>query len=214
MAPRALVLAALAFGACSSDTAVDATPRAGAGTEAPVVRAPTPPADTAVSPPDSIHIGDPPTWVPGPHREPTERWTTQTTDVRRRVAGASVLGAVRAARHDGHDRIVFAFDGPLPGYHVEYVDRPAHACGSGNEIFLDGDAWLLVRFTPARAYTDAGRPTVPHGRARVDLPVLLESALTCDFEGEVAFVLGLAAPEGYRITELDGPPRLAVDLRH
>lgn len=216
MSARALVLVALVLSACVPDPTDGAPSGAGGATEpgTEVSPPPMPPTDTAAAPPDSVLVGDPPTWVPGPQRDPPAEWTTRTTHVAPRVAGDAVLRAVRAARHDGHDRIVFAFDGPLPGYHVEYVDRPAHACGSGDEVFLDGEAWLLVRFTPARAYTDDGRPTVPHGRTRPGLPVLLETALTCDFEGEVAFVLGLAAPDGYRVAELTGPARLAVDLRH
>ncbi len=211
---RALLLAALAVGACAPDTPAGLPPSAPAEAGNPEERAPGSPADTAASPPDSLLVGDPPTRVPGPLGVPPDAWTAQTTHVARRVTGAPALRDVRAARHDGHDRIVFAFDGALPGYHVEYVDRPAHACGSGAEVFLDGEAWLLVRFSPAQAHTDDGRPTVPPGRTRFDLPVLHEAALTCDFEGEVAWVLGLAAPEGYRLTELAGPPRLVLDLRH
>lgn len=213
MTARALTLTVLALGACAPDSSADDAPAV--RVEAPGA-APTPPESGPSDPvaPDSILVGDPPTWVPGPQREPPATWTTRTTHVEAPVAGDAVLRAVRAARHEGYDRTVFAFDGPLPGYHVEYVDRPAHACGSGEAVFLDGEAWLLVRFTPARAYTDDGRPTVPHGRTRTDLPVLVETAVTCDFEGEVAFVLGLTSPGGYRLTALTDPARLAVDVRH
>ena len=60
---------------------------------------------------------------------------------------------------------------------------------------------------------EAGRPTVTERRRTLDMPVLLETAMTCDFEADVSWVLGLTAPGGYRIAELDGPPRLVVDVR-
>ncbi len=204
-------MAALVLGACAPDPPADPRPPPRDDSADAADRPARP--DTARVPSDSVLVGDPPTWVAGDLSAPPPTWTTRTTHVERPVGGAPTLQAVRVARHDRHDRIVFAFSGPLPGYHVEYVDRPAHACGSGHEVFLDGDAWLLVRFTPAQAHTDDGRPTVPHRRTRYDFPVLLETALTCDFEAEVSFVLGLAAPYGYRLVELSDPSRLAVDLR-
>jgi hypothetical protein len=44
--------------------------------------------------------------------------------------------------------------------------------------------------------------------------VLKELKLICDFEGQVEWLLGLAARNGYRVLELTEPPRLVVDVRH
>jgi hypothetical protein len=49
---------------------------------------------------------------------------------------------------------------------------------------------------------------------RPELPVLLQLEPTCDFEGEVSWVLGVKAPNRYRVLELKDPPRLVVDVRH
>jgi hypothetical protein len=210
----ALAFSLLALAACAPDSA-----------ETPAHGTPPPPADEATpsadrpaesapdSAADSVLVGDPPTAVPGPLTAPPRTWTARSTDVAPGRAGVAVLQEVRAARHEGFDRVVFAFDGALPGYQVEYVDRPAHACGSGEEVYLDGEAWLRVRFVPAQAHTEAGTPTVAERRPRFDLPVLREAALTCDFEADVAWVLGLSTPGGYRLTELADPARLVVDLR-
>ena len=43
----------------------------------------------------------------------------------------ALLTAVRAARHEGFDRVVFGFRNVLPGYDVRYVSRPIHQDPSG-----------------------------------------------------------------------------------
>jgi hypothetical protein len=132
-----------------------------------------------------------------------------------RAVGTAVLGDVRAARHEGFDRMVFEFVGDeLPGYHVEYVDRPVRQCGSGDAVPVAGDAWLHVRFTDAAAHTEAGAPTVGFRERATSLPNLLEIESICDFEGEVGWVLGVRSPAPYRVLELRSPTRLVVDVRH
>ena len=74
--------------------------------------------------------------------------------------------------------------------------------------------YLEIRLTGARAHTEAGEATIEHERQRRDLPNVLETVPTCDFEGVVTWVLGVASPEPYRVVRLEGPPRLAVDVRH
>lgn len=128
------------------------------------------------------------------------------------------IGTLRDARtavHPGYDRVVFEFDGErLPGYEIEYVDRPIRACGSGDVVPLAGTGRLRVRFRPARAHTDEGAPTLPRRDLTPDLPVLKELKVSCDFEGRLEWGLGLATPNAYRVLELGGPPRLVVDVGH
>lgn len=131
------------------------------------------------------------------------------------AAAQATLTAVRSARHEGFDRVVFEFaEGAVPGYEIEYVDRPIIQCGSGDPTPVAGDGWLHVRLTPARAHTEQGRPTVAFRAQRVRLGVVRELVRTCDFEGEVTWVLGVAHPNRFRVAELGGPPRLVVDVRH
>jgi hypothetical protein len=51
-----------------------------------------------------------------------------------------------------------------------------------------------------------------------EVPVALANVrrlvLTCDFEAVVVWVLAVGSPNRYRVTVLEGPPRLVVDLRH
>lgn len=124
------------------------------------------------------------------------------------------LRSVRAGRHAAFDRVVFEFAGALPGYRVEYIDKPVRRCGTGDVVTLAGDGWLRVRMTPARAHDESGRPTLGPVEQRPKLPVLLELAPTCDFEGELTWVLGVGSPNRYRVLELRDPPRIVVDVKH
>lgn len=149
-----------------------------------------------------------------PEGAPTDDFegTTGVVHVERRVPVATVVD-VRTGVHERYDRVVFEFDGEIPGWHVEYVDRPQHRCGSGDQVFLPGDGWLEVRLTPARMHTDEGRATVAD-RSRRELGGQLRALeSTCDFEGEVTWVLGLDSPEPFRVLTLGDPPRIAVDVR-
>lgn len=124
------------------------------------------------------------------------------------------LETVRTLARPYFDRVIFTFSGEkLPGYHLEYIDQPVRRCGSGQVVPLEGQGWLLVRLEPARAHTQQGEPTVESRHRQPDLPLLREMALTCDFEGQVAWVLGLVAPNRYRVMEMADPARLVVDIR-
>jgi hypothetical protein len=117
--------------------------------------------------------------------------------------------------HVGFDRAVFEFEGTtVPGYHVEYVDRPVRQCGSGEPVAVEGDGWLEVRLTPAQAHTEAGAPTVPQREYRLPHPVLRELQAKCYFEAVVTWVLWVASPNRYRVREISDPARLVVDVRH
>jgi hypothetical protein len=139
-------------------------------------------------------------------------WTAGIIDEPRRNAPTTTLVAIRTGAHDGFDRIAFVFDEHVPGYHVEYIDRPVRKCGSGHVTELAGLGWLEVRLYPARAHNDEGQPTITARERMLNQPVLLELERTCDFEGEVTWVAGLASPQRYQVRELGNPPRLVVDI--
>jgi hypothetical protein len=122
------------------------------------------------------------------------------------------LRDVRTGDQQPYDRVVFEVEGAkLPEYEVKYVPRPVH-CGSGLPAEVAGSAFLQVRLTPARAHTEAGAPSLAVLQRKVRLPVIREIRETCDFEGEVTWVVGLAARKEYRVLELEGPPRLVIDI--
>ena len=130
-------------------------------------------------------------------------------------APVATLREVRTARQQGFDRVVFEFEGSqLPGYHLEYIDKPVRQCGSGDPTPIAGDAWLQVRMIPAQAHTEAGEATVQERERHLKYSNLLELESTCDFEAHVEWVLGVASPNRYRVLELTNPARLVVDVRH
>lgn len=152
----------------------------------------------AVAPADAADAGEP--------------WTT-TASRTTKPGRPAELQAIRAAAHEGTDRVVFEFEGSLPGYSIEYVDKPLRHCASGMEIPLAGDAWLEVRFQPAQAHNEAGEVTVGELRRRPGLPVVRELAQTCDFEGDVTWAIGTSTPARFRVLELSSPTRLVIDLK-
>lgn len=147
--------------------------------------------------------------------DPKDReWTAGRVDVKRSSLKPVTLREVRTARNEGFDRLVLQFDGDqVPGYHVEYVDKPVIKCGSGDPTELAGQGWLQVRVQPAQAHEGA-QPTVTERERKPGLPIVQELELTCDFEGEVTWVLGVKSPNKYRVMELKEPTRLVVDVQH
>ena len=117
----------------------------------------------------------------------------------------------------GYDRIVFEFTGggdSVPGYHVEYTTKPVQRCGSGDPVKVAGTGRLIVRFEPAQAH-DAHGALAPAARHYAPgRPAVREMTLICDFEGQVTWVLGIAAPSEYRVSELMRPARLVLDVRY
>ena len=191
----------------------------------PTAAKPSQPTAPAAQPADSGTGTDtdagatPPSTAPGsqtaqPEEPKNQEWTAGLVDVKRSGFAPVTLREVRTARNEGFDRLVLQFDGDqLPGYHVEYVDKPVIKCGSGNPTEVAGQGWLQVRMQPAQAHEGA-QVTVAERERKLGLPLVQELELTCDFEGEVTWVLGVKSPNKYRVMELKGPTRLVVDVQH
>lgn len=153
--------------------------------------------------------------VPAPPVPPVPSdtaWTTGEVEISGPTAPpVATLHTVRTAAHDGFDRIVFAYDGPIPGVRARYDDAPTR-CGSGEPAALGTPAALAVSMQPAAAHTDAGEPTVSAPDAS-GLAMVQRLASTCDFEGEVAWALGVEERRPYRVFTLSDPSRIVVDVR-
>lgn len=187
---------------------------------APLERPPTPAGPSrspvATSPSLGCEPGCPaPAAADTPASEPRHGWTAGIVDLPTTRSGMAQLRAIRAARHEGQDRVVFEFEGEgVPGLHAEYVDRPVRRCGSGEVVDLPGEGWLMIRLEPAAAHDEAGASTLAWREKRVALGVVEEIALVCDFEGQTAAVLAVASPQRFRVRALEEPARLVVDVRH
>ncbi len=177
-------------------------------------------AEEVVVEPGPNHAADP-TLEPAnggdqPPENPKNReWTAGNMELKRHPGASVTLRSVRAGQHADFDRVVFEFEGAqLPGYQLAYVDKPIILCGSGDPTPVAGQGWLQVRLTPARGHNDQGQATVAERELKPNLPVIQELERTCDFEGEVTWVLGNKKPNKYRVMELREPTRLVVDVQH
>jgi len=112
------------------------------------------------------------------------------------------------------DRLVFAIDGiHEPTYTIQYAQAPFTDCGSGNTHPVPGNAWLTIKMTPAQGH-GTGHPTLPRDTS-YDCPNLKHLAITCDFEADLTFVVGLRTKKPFRVIELHNPTtRLVVDIKH
>ena len=155
--PVVVVLFALA---CGSN---DDSPSSGVATETAANDIAT---ATATSPPSTAAV-TPAGVEPSPTEArptgtarplPFDGGTAPVIEVRE-LGSAATLVEVRAAAHDGFDRIVFEFAGDaVPGYRVQYLAHVV-ACGSGELVALS-----LPGHTLSRATTGHGT----HGRGRID----------------------------------------------
>jgi hypothetical protein len=122
-----------------------------------------------------------------------------------------LLVAVRTAHHPGFDRITFEFRGPLPSHRVGYVSRSVEDA-SGEPVHLAGRAAIEVVFQGANAHDEDGQPTVSPRRLEPGLPSLKEVAQVGDFEAVVSYGLGVDHRVPFKVLELRGPSRIAIDL--
>ena len=142
-------------------------------------------------------------------------WTAGIVRLPGSGSGQAVLMSVRHAVHARFDRLVFEFaPGARPIAHTEYIDSPVRHCASGEVVPMAGDAWLELKLTDAVAHTDEGHPTINERAQSLNLPIVKELKLTCDFEADVTWVAGVSSPQKYRLFVLESPPRVVIDFRH
>ena len=130
----------------------------------------------------------------------------------------ALLRAVRVARHEGYDRIVFEFANVLPGYRVGYVQRPVRADGSGEEITVDGAHVMEAVFENALdadlSQESAPRTYTGPDRLRPATPEVVELARVGGFEGLLTWIVGVRDRVEFRVITLATPPRVVIDLRN
>lgn len=136
-----------------------------------------------------------------------------------RVEGPAVdqglLADVDATADGTVDRVTFTFEGPRPGYRVEYVERPIIQDGSGDEITIDGAAVLLVHFEPASGFDLSGEGRqVYKGPNQLDLAtrVILDVARVSDFEANLDWAIGVDEKAPFRVRTEDAPSRIILEV--
>jgi hypothetical protein len=125
------------------------------------------------------------------------------------------LKAVRVGAHDGFDRVVFEFESGVPGYAVNYVDRPVTEDGSGKDVTVNGAAILRVRMESAsgtdqsgaklrQTYTGATRVAGAGGS-------VVELVRTGDFEAVLTWVIGVRGRAPFHAYPSEGN-KLVIDV--
>ena len=141
-----------------------------------------------------------------------------TTDSKT-VAGptdVALLTDVRSARQPCADRVTFEFRTP-PAYTVEYQPGPFSLGESGQNLTIDGTAFLVVTFPHAAGVdlTDPAAPstyTGPESIHPTGLTHVREIRRIEDFEGVLRWVIGLDEMRPFTAATLDGPPRVFLDI--
>jgi len=189
-------------------TVVPSTPSAAATAQPPSPTPTEPPTPTATTPPSPTTPATPaPT---APSFEGTIEDTVLTPDL---MAEQAILVAVRIGRNEGFDRFVLEFAGEVvPGGTVRYVEE-AITCGAGEPTALAGAAVLTVEVLPAAAHDLEGMATVADQELAGTGDTILEARSICDFEGVVAWALGVVAEREFRVFRLTEPARLVVDVK-
>ena len=121
---------------------------------------------------------------------------------------AAHLVAVRIARQEGFDRVVFEFNDRTPGYRIGYATGSVHNT-AGQEVNVAGGAKLVIHLeqaTGADSYTGPARVTAG-GTTQVT-----ELARIEDFEAVLSWVAGVRTEAPFRVTTLASPPRLVIDV--
>ena len=192
---RAAVLAALAvvLAACSTTpapaAAISQSPASGARTGPVISPAPITP--------------------PTPPGDNTQAFTC--TDTSGGTPGTVRVTDIRVTQEPGYDRFVIQFDGTVPAFTVKRQAKPVFTQGgSGQTITLSGTAGVLVT---VRGASEAGTYSGPTDFTQTDFSVLKEARLTEDFEGTVAWGMGLGAAACMRVfATKTSPSRLIVDF--
>lgn len=195
-----LLVAAVLLAGCASQTDTDdaaATGSAPASSEAAASSSTAAPVDTGDDPADST-----------PFPADTSADVADPVD----PAGLTVT-TVRAAEHDGYDRVVFELAGTgTPGWTVEYVDSPS-AQGSGDPVDVPGAAALQVTLQGTTYPYESGATEL--GRGAVALPGLdAVQGVVYDatFEGTSVAWIGTAGRTPFRVYSLTGPSRVVVEV--
>jgi len=141
-------------------------------------------------------------------------WTT--AEVSRLNYEVGGLRAVRAARNDGFDRVVFEFADGVPSFSLSYArslvydqEKKAPAKISGT-VFMELSLVALYEEKNRNAIYEA------YPRGELGLPMLREIKVTkFDFyRAEAVFAFGLQARHEFRVQTLTNPARLVVDIKH
>jgi hypothetical protein len=152
---------------------------------------------------------------PPPVRPPTPPGTYlpafACADAQGGKTGVANVITARTSEQLGYNRFVLQFDGIVPTFSVKRQPKPVFTMGaSGQTVTLSGTAGVLITVHSATGNTTfTGSNDLIHS----DYAVIKEARQLQDFEGTVAWGLGISKPSCMRVFTLTDPARLVVDLQ-
>ncbi len=112
------------------------------------------------------------------------------------------------------DSITFVFsEGRIPGYHIDFSDAPYRKRNAIEPLKVKGNAWMFIKFSPAKMHTEDGGATIASAERHLNYPNLKEAEAVFEENDQVAWVLGLDRRTEYRVKELKNPARIVVEIK-
>jgi hypothetical protein len=159
--------------------------------------------------------------VTNPQNKPAHDtgWTIKSVEINLKSppkASADQLRKVRVAKRANFDRLEFEFSGKfVPISKVRYAKPPFYLGETEETVKIVGKRFLTIDFTPAYAHDlETMKATVKNREKTAGLISVKAIRRTYDHEGQVIYVLGLAAQKPFRVQALANPARLIVDVKH
>jgi hypothetical protein len=128
-------------------------------------------------------------------------------------ASGLVVTTVRAARHEGYDRVVFELAGSgTPGWSVEYVDTPSSQ-GRGEAVHVPGSAFLQVTLQGITNPYESDAQELARGLVTLSGTHVVQGLFyDASFEGTSVAWLGTSERTPFRVYALTGPSRVVVEV--
>ena len=141
-----------------------------------------------------------------------------TEPVESPATGQVFLTDARIGAHEGFDRVVWEYAGDgTPGWRVGYTDDPRRQ-GSGHVVDLPGDATLEVLLLGVGYPMDGPAGFEPYEGpqrlASADTTVVTEVEVGGSFEAQQDGFVGVTSERPFRVTLLEDPTRVVLDVAH
>jgi hypothetical protein len=131
------------------------------------------------------------------------------------TAARANITDVRAATHDGYDRIVFQFRGGIPEFDIKSATPPFTADPSGQPLTVHGSSFISITLHGGTAQTETGGSSYGGPRNfNLDFPTLVNLVQGGDFEAVSTWYAGLSHAACLRVSTLTAPDRLVIDVQH
>ena len=102
-----------------------------------------------------------------------------------------------------------------PALEVWYAPAPVVQCGSGEPVPVAGAAVVHIRMSPVDAHEFDGEQaivTVPDRHRILDGPLLTQMTMTCDFEAQVEWVVGVSRRVPFKV-EVSSTGEAVIEFR-